>query len=73
MAFKKETPKTETSKAPSDWLVKGWVNPTKTGSFTVKDTENNLLGFITKQNLEKLVAGTVKGIPISIHKDFKDE
>jgi hypothetical protein len=50
------------------WDIVGWINATSKNSYTVKDKNNELLGFVSKQKLDDLVAGKVKGVAISVPK-----
>lgn len=64
MAFAKATE----DKKDGAWDIVGWINATSKNSYTVKDKDNQLLGFVSKQKLDDLVAGKVKGVAISVPK-----
>jgi hypothetical protein len=65
MAFEKQQVQTAKKTNPNFKTV-GWISSTSKGVYTVKDAENNLLGFANKQMLEKLIRGDIRGCPISI-------
>lgn len=65
MAFSADTKKEGPN---ADWETVGWINSTSKGSYTVKDKDNQLLGFVSKKKLDQLVKGEVKGAAISIPK-----
>ncbi len=44
----------------------GWLSDTSKDVLTVKDSENNLLGFIAKKTFAKFVKGEIKGCPIRL-------
>lgn len=56
-----------------EWLTVGWINSTSKGTYTVKDKNNELLGFVSKKSMDALIAGTAKGAAISLPKNPKTE
>ena len=67
MAFQKEE---KPSQKEDDFNLVGWVGRTGKGKVvTVKDDENNLLGFVHVGTLKKLLEGKIKGAPIKTPKE----
>ena len=48
----------------TDWEVSGWLNWSKTGKAVTVRVNDELIGVVSKQQMERLMKGEIKGVPI---------